>query len=212
MRKLIGSVVKRVAWRTGQWRNIYLRLCRPTAGEYTEFLRRHGGFHSIGEHCNILPTTVFTDPAYVKMGSNVHFSDCAIIGHDGSIAMLNRAYGLRLDSVGKVDIRDNVFIGFGAIVLPGVTIGPNAIVAAGAVVNRDVRAGDIVGGVPARPIGRTEDLATRARGQDREPSLERSDQEAWIGIRPGDGGGVGPTAGRVFLLRPRARYGQLAAI
>jgi acetyltransferase-like isoleucine patch superfamily enzyme len=140
---------------------MYLRLCRPTAGEYTEFLRLHGGFHSIGEHCNILPTTVFTDPAYVKMGSNVHFSDCAIIGHDGSIAMLNRAYGLRLDSVGKVDIRDNVFIGFGAIVLPGVTIGPNAIVAAGAVVNRDVRAGDIVGGVPARPIGRTEDLATK---------------------------------------------------
>ena len=161
MRKLIGSVVKRVAWRTGKWRNMYLRLCHPSAGEYTEFLRLHGGFRSIGEHCNILPTTVFTDPAYVKLGNNVHFSDCAIIGHDGSIAMLNRAYGLRLDSVGKVDIRDNVFIGFGAIVLPGVTIGPNAIVAAGAVVNRDVQPGHIVGGVPARPIGRTEDLAAK---------------------------------------------------
>ena len=161
MRKLIGSAVKRVALRYGRWRSLYLRICRPTAGEYTQFLRLHGGFHSIGEHCNILPTTLFTDPAYVKVGNNVHFSDCAIIGHDGSIAMLNRAYDLRLDSVGKIDIRDNVFVGYGAIVLPGVTIGPNAIVAAGALVNRDVRSGDIVGGVPAIPIGRIEDLAAK---------------------------------------------------
>ena len=42
--------------------------------------------------------------------------------------------GVKLDAVGKIDIRDNVFVGYGAIILRGVTIGPNAIVAAGAVV------------------------------------------------------------------------------
>ncbi|MEQ1883065.1 MAG: glycosyl transferase family 2, partial [Burkholderiales bacterium] len=48
------------------------------------------------------------------------------------------AFGLRLDSVGKVGIRGNVYIGYGAIILPSVTIGPNAIVSAGSVVRSDV--------------------------------------------------------------------------
>lgn len=159
--KLIRMAVKQAAWRTGRWKSMYLRVCHPTAEEYTAFLKLHGGFFSIGEHCNILPTTIFTDPAYVRLGNNVQFSSCALIGHDGVIAMLNRAYDLRLDAVGKIDIRDNVFIGYGAVILRGVTIGPNSIVAAGAVVCRDVPPGTIVGGVPAKPIGKVDDLVAK---------------------------------------------------
>jgi acetyltransferase-like isoleucine patch superfamily enzyme len=124
-------------------------------------MKLHGGFYSVGEHCSILPSTNFTDPAYVKLGNNVHFSNCTLVGHDGAVAMLNRAYNVRLDSVGKIDIRDNVFIGYGAIVLPDVTIGPNAIVAAGAVVTKNVAPGTIVGGIPARAIGKVEDLVAK---------------------------------------------------
>lgn len=47
-------------------------------------------------------------------------------------------------------IKRNVWIGAAATILPGVTIGENAIVAAGAVVNNDVAANTIVGGVPAK--------------------------------------------------------------
>ena len=50
-------------------------------------------------------------------------------------------------------IGNDVFIGAAAVVLPGVTIGDHAVVAAGAVVVRDVAPGSIVGGVPARSIG-----------------------------------------------------------
>lgn len=53
----------------------------------------------------------------------------------------------------KVEIGDYCFIGPRAIILPGVTIGKGAIVAAGAVVTKDVADFNIVGGVPAKVIG-----------------------------------------------------------
>jgi len=52
-----------------------------------------------------------------------------------------------------VTIKDYVFIGPRAIILPGITIGKGAIVGAGAVVTKDVKPFTIVGGVPAKPIG-----------------------------------------------------------
>jgi acetyltransferase-like isoleucine patch superfamily enzyme len=63
--------------------------------------------------------------------------------------MINQAYNIKVDSEGKIDIKDNVFIGHGAIVLGNVTIGPNAVIAAGSVLNKDVFPDEIVGGVPA---------------------------------------------------------------
>ena len=51
-----------------------------------------------------------------------------------------------------VVIRKNAWIGANATILPGVTVGENAIVAAGAVVSKDVPANTIVGGVPAKII------------------------------------------------------------
>ena len=51
-----------------------------------------------------------------------------------------------------IHIQKNAWIGAGAIILPGVTVGENAIVAAGAVVTQDVPSNTIVGGVPAKHI------------------------------------------------------------
>ena len=50
-------------------------------------------------------------------------------------------------------IGDDVWIGFRAIVNAGVTVGQGAIIAAGAVVTKDVEPYEIVGGVPAQKIG-----------------------------------------------------------
>ena len=162
---MIKKIVRILAMRYGKLSNIYRKICRPGGEEYAEFLRIHGNFYSIGEGCSILTGTNFTDPSYVSIGNNVHFSDCSIIGHDGSIAMLNRAYNTKLDAVGKIDIRDNVFIGYQAIVLPNVTIGPNSIIGAGAVVTKDVKEGEIVAGVPARCIGSVENLVNKLQAE-----------------------------------------------
>ena len=67
-------------------------------------------------------------------------------------------------------IGDRVWIAYRAVILPGVTIGEGAIVAAGAVVSRDVAPWTIVAGNPAREVG------TRRRDLD-----YRLDYNPWLG-------------------------------
>lgn len=70
------------------------------------------------------------------------------------------------DRGGDVVIGDRVWIAYRAVILPGVTIGEGAIIAAGAVVTRDVKAYTIVAGVPADLIGiRNRDLSYRLQYQ-----------------------------------------------
>ena len=55
-------------------------------------------------------------------------------------------------TVGSIHIRRNAWIGTNATIMQGVTIGVNAVVAAGAVVTKDVAANKVVGGIPAKII------------------------------------------------------------
>lgn len=165
LRKLLRPVCRSLAERYRWAINPYIRFFRPRGDEYSALLMRRDRFVSIGKSCNINYGVQVTDPAYVRIGNNVILSNCALIGHDASVAMLGRAYGTSLEAVGKIDIRDNVFVGWGAIVLPGVTIGPNSIVAAGAVVTADVPPGAVFGGIPAKQIGTTEELVRRLQAE-----------------------------------------------
>lgn len=86
----------------------------------------------------------------LTIGNNVTLSNAKILTHDGST---KRALGY--SRVGRVTIGDNVFVGAGAIILPGVTIGNDVIVGAGAVVTKDVPNDSVVAGNPAKVIGST---------------------------------------------------------
>lgn len=154
--RLRNRILRRLAILSPRFEPFYRRFGRPKGREWAEMRRERGDFYSMGENCSISPHALIEGPHLVRFGSNVRLATCSIFCHDGSVNMINRAFGLRLDNVGKVDFRDNVYIGFGAIILPGVTIGPNAIVSAGSVVRSDVGEGDIVAGVPARRVGRLE--------------------------------------------------------
>jgi acetyltransferase-like isoleucine patch superfamily enzyme len=158
---LLKPRLRRMALRSHFAYRLYLRIYHPRGDDYSALLVDAIGVHHIGKDCHINYTAKILDPAFVSIGNNVILSDCTIFGHDGSAQMLATAYGVAIDAVGKVEIRDNVFIGWNAIVMPGVCIGPNAIVAAGAVVSADVPPNSVVGGVPAKVIGSVDALVDK---------------------------------------------------
>lgn len=161
---MIG-IIKRficyIAVGTGRGRSLYRRFCNPSTAEWAQYVARWDGLQSMGRDVEINLGSNITDPALVRIGNNVTLSDCTLLGHDGVIRILNTRFNKKLDSVGAIDIRDNCFVGHGAIVMPRVTIGPDSIVAAGAVVTKNVPPGVVVGGNPARILCTTEELVHR---------------------------------------------------
>ena len=112
---------------------------------YTDF----GKNIRLGRGVFINSCCCFQDQGGITVG------DGTLIGHRVTVATIN--HGLRPDerhihNLAPVTIGRNVWIGAGAILLPGVTVGDSAVIAAGAVVSRDVPPSSIVGGVPATVI------------------------------------------------------------
>lgn len=104
-----------------------------------------------------------SEPFLVTLGDNVYISlDAKFICHDGSVLPFRKDIP-DLDITKRINIGNNVFIGLGALILPGVTIGNDCIVGAYAVVTKDVPDGTIVAGNPARVIKKTDDYLKKAK-------------------------------------------------
>lgn len=135
----------------------------PLASSRRAFLRRHQLFAYMGENVFWQPRKLPSDPKCIKIHNNVVVaSEVRFINHD-VIYMLIRNISSEpcCEQLQCIEIMDNCFLGMGATILPGVRVGPNAIVAAGAVVTKDVPPGTVVGGVPAKVIGSFEDVVRR---------------------------------------------------
>lgn len=89
-------------------------------------------------------------PELIRVGKN------CVIGYNTTI--LAHEYLVEEYRLGEVKIGDNVLIGANSTILPGVTIGDGAIVAAGTLVHKDVPAGAFVGGNPMRIIRTAEEM------------------------------------------------------
>jgi acetyltransferase-like isoleucine patch superfamily enzyme len=102
---------------------------------------------SIGDFSSINESVYLNARTSLFIGNNVHISVGTIITTTGLDYMMNR------DHISKtIIIKDNVWIGSNAIILPGVIIGENSVVGAGAVVTKSIPPNSVAVGVPARVI------------------------------------------------------------
>lgn len=135
-------------------RALIRRIFRSTKGDFTieqPFFFDYGYNITIGENfyantnCNIL------DGAPVTIGDNVFIAPNVVIctaGHPFDPPKRNQG----LEYAYPVAIGDDVWIGAGVIILPGVTIGSGTTVGAGSVVTKDIPAGVLAAGNPCRVI------------------------------------------------------------
>lgn len=116
---------------------------------FTPLYINYGKNTKIGKNVFINFDCVFLDLGGITIEDNVLIAPKVSLLSEGHPISPNER-GLLLP--GHIHIRKNAWIGAGATILPGVSIGENAVVAAGAVVSKDVPANTIVGGVPAKRL------------------------------------------------------------
>jgi acetyltransferase-like isoleucine patch superfamily enzyme len=111
----------------------------------------YGGVIKIGDGCSINPYSILYGHGNLTIGNNVLIAaHTVIIPANHNFKDLEIPIHQQGLTTKGICIEDNVWIGAGCKILDGVTIGFGAIVAAGAVVTKDVVPNTIVGGVPAR--------------------------------------------------------------
>jgi acetyltransferase-like isoleucine patch superfamily enzyme len=110
----------------------------------------YGGSITIGSCCDINPYTIIYGHGGVKIGNNVLIAGhCMIIPNSHRYDDISKPISQQGNTSKGIIIEDDVWIGHACSILDGVTVGKGSIVAAGSVVNKDVKPYSIVGGVPA---------------------------------------------------------------
>lgn len=158
----------------------------PLQEQRSRFLKKHHLLAECGSPVFYQPRKLPMNPKCVKFHNNVFVAaDVSFICHDVIFLMLrNMDQERHCENLGCIEVMDNCFIGMGAKIMPDVKIGPNAIVAAGSVVTKDVPEGCVVAGVPARVIGKFDDVVKKQNLMSEHVSVDniydqRRISEAW---------------------------------
>ena len=136
-----------------QIRSIFARI---TGNDVPDSFRMFPPFYTdFGKNIHVGENVFINAGCHFQDQGGIFIGDGSLIGHCVVMATLNHGFEPeRRQALSHAPIRlgKGVWIGAHATILQGVTIGDNAVVAAGAVVSKDVEANTVVGGVPARFI------------------------------------------------------------
>lgn len=136
-------------------KTLYYRFFK-SGTEYARFLGV-----KVGEQCHIASDVHFSsEPYLIKIGSYVAVTQGVMIHTHGG-GRVARTKIPDFDIFGRVTICDYAYIGSGAQIMPGVTIGKGSLVAAGSIVTKSVPAGVVVAGNPARFVCTVEEYIER---------------------------------------------------
>lgn len=115
---------------------------------------------TLGEHNFITSKFWGTEPYLITIGSYCQLTGgVKILTHGGAGAA--RRWHPKFDIFGKVKIGNYVYLGLNSLIMPGVTIGDNVLVAAGSVVTKSIPDNVVVGGNPAKLICTIEEYIER---------------------------------------------------
>ena len=158
-----------------------LREARERLMRYRDpvaFWRSQGAV--IGERCRLIQCDFGSEPYLVTLGDHVSATATGFVTHDGGVWVF-RDEAPDADLIAPIVVGDNVFIGSGSLVLPGVTIGSDVVIGARSLVNSDIPSGSVAAGVPARVIRDLEEYrGTALERAVPTARMDRAEKRAWL--------------------------------
>jgi acetyltransferase-like isoleucine patch superfamily enzyme len=197
--RLLGRYLRRRFFTHAGWRwrtdglvffgrGLELQVARDAQIEFGRFVwlgdgtkvRCHEGRVEIGAKTVIGQECTISAYKHVRIGEQCVIADRAMfIDFDHGVVEVERPIRSQGIYTRDVEVGSNVWIGYGACILRGVSVGDNSIVGTNSVVTRDVPANAVVAGIPARVI--------RMREAPQElswPDPVEPDPEAWTTLQP----------------------------
>lgn len=161
---------------------VFLKIIGYSNHEKRNSILRHY-FGHIGSNSYICTDKIGAEPRWIYIENNVIVATgVRFVNHDASCWNAYRNAGLKemkqVEKVGSIILKDNCFIGADSVILPNITVGENAIVAAGSVVTKSIPCNEVWGGVPAHFIMSVDKYTEKMR--------EYYQDSPWLNVDIGD--------------------------
>ncbi len=119
---------------------------------------------SVGNNCRLIDVSFSSEPYLVTIGDHVSATKTHFETHDGGVWVFRKKHPT-WDVIKRITIGNNVYLGSGVTILPGVNISDNVVVGAGSIVTKNLESNFVYAGIPARKIKSLDDYYQKVSEQ-----------------------------------------------